>query len=91
MIREIVHGYVPKKMMDRPKMGFAIPIEKWLTHELKETVNHFLNDNIIKNQGIFNAGYIHKLKGEFFSGKTEHHTKIWYLLMFQMWYEKWMK
>ena len=76
--------------MDRPKMGFAIPIENWLTHELKEKVNEYLNDNRIDSQGIFNTLYVQQLKAQFYSGKKEYALKIWYLLMFQMWYEEWM-
>jgi asparagine synthase (glutamine-hydrolysing) len=90
MIREIVHQYVPKEMMDRPKMGFAIPIEKWLSGPLKETVLYFLDDKRIEAQGIFNVSSVQNLKEQFYNGRTEFNVKIWHLLMFQMWYEKWM-
>ncbi|MCE3259801.1 MAG: asparagine synthase, partial [Bacteroidetes bacterium] len=90
MLREIVHQYVPKEMMDRPKMGFAIPIEKWLKHALKDTVMHFLDDKRIEAQGIFNTTAIQDLKEQFYNGRTELNVKIWHLLMFQMWYDKWM-
>lgn len=90
ILKEIVHQYIPKKIMDRPKMGFAIPIENWLSNELKENVYDYLNEKEIERQGIFNAKYIQNLKNEFYSGKKEYAVKIWYLLMFQMWYKKWM-
>lgn len=90
ILKEIVHQYIPKSMMDRPKMGFAIPIENWLATDLKEQVQHYLNENLIQSQGIFNPEKTNKLKTEFFGGKKELAIKIWYLLMFQMWYERWM-
>ncbi len=90
ILKEIVHQYVPKSLMDRPKMGFAIPIEKWLTTDLKENVLYYLNDQTIEKQGIFNVNYIQKLKHDFYNGKRELALKLWYALMFQMWYEKWM-
>ena len=91
ILKEIVHQYIPKEMMDRPKMGFAIPIENWLTTDLKDQVLYYLSDENIMKQDIFDPNFIKKIKNDFFNGKKEFGVKIWYLLMFQMWYEKWMK
>ena len=90
LLKEIVHQYIPEKLLDRPKMGFAIPVDKWMLNELKEKVLHYLADEKIEKQEIFNLKSIQKLKQDFYSGKTELSYKMWYLLMFQMWYEKWM-
>jgi asparagine synthase (glutamine-hydrolysing) len=91
ILKEIVHQYIPKEMMDRPKMGFAIPIADWMQNELKNHVEEYLCENKIKEQGIFNWSAVHDLKTRFFGGKKELDSKLWYLLMFQMWYERWMK
>ena len=90
ILKEIVHQHIPKSMMDRPKMGFAIPIENWLTNDLKEKVFYYLSSTKISQQGIFELEFVEELKKDFYSGKTELALKLWYLLMFQMWYEKWM-
>ncbi len=90
ILKEIVHQYIPKNLMDRPKMGFAIPIENWLAADLKEQVLFYLNDEKIEQQGIFSIDFIRELKKDFFGGKKELAQKLWYVLMFQMWYEKWM-
>lgn len=89
ILKEIVHQYIPKSMMDRPKMGFAIPIEDWLKNELREQVDHFLSQANIERDGIFKWSEIQQLKNAFFQGKKEFGVKIWYLLCFQMWKEKW--
>jgi asparagine synthase (glutamine-hydrolysing) len=91
ILKEIVHQYIPKKIMERPKMGFAIPIEKWLLNELKPKINEYLNEKDIISQGIFEFDYIKKMKEDFFNGKKEYALKIWYLFMFQMWYKKWVE
>lgn len=91
ILKEIVHQYVPKEMMDRPKMGFAIPIANWLQNELKNHVEEYIREQKIKEQGIFNWSALRDLKERFFSGKKELDSKLWYVLMFQMWYERWMK
>ncbi len=90
ILKEIVHQYIPKSLMDRPKMGFAIPIEKWLMTDLKPQVLEYLNSNTIDKQGIFDVQEIEKVKRDFFGGKKELATKIWHLFMFQLWYQKWM-
>ncbi len=90
ILREIVHQYIPKEMMDRPKMGFGIPIAAWLQKDLKPFVEQYLSEDFIQKQQIFNNQEIQRIKKSFYQGKTERAEKVWYLLMFQMWYDKWM-
>ena len=90
IVKEIVHQYIPKEMMDRPKMGFAIPIANWMTNDLRDYVESFINQKNIEDQGIFNWNYVNKIKTDFFNGKKEYDVKMWYLLMFQTWYDRWM-
>ena len=91
ILREITHDYIPKELLDRPKVGFAIPIAKWLKNELRDHVEEYLNEDRIEKQGIFNWPFIAKLKIDFFGGRKEYDTKLWYFLMFQMWHERWME
>jgi asparagine synthase (glutamine-hydrolysing) len=89
ILKQIVYKYLPKEMMDRKKMGFGIPVEQWLQNELKDLVQQYLSPGAINKHGLFNEAYIQKLTQSFFSGRTEQYLKIWHLLMFQMWFEKW--
>jgi len=91
ILRQIVHKYVPKEIMERPKMGFGIPVESWLANELKDLVQEYLGASSLKQHQLFNEAEVKKLCDDFFSGRKEKYLKVWYLLMFQMWYEKWMK
>tara|TARA_A100001015_G_scaffold310059_1_gene410676 strand:+ start:1345 stop:3252 length:1908 start_codon:yes stop_codon:yes gene_type:complete len=91
ILREITHDYIPKELLDRPKMGFAIPIAKWLKNELRDHVEEYLNEGRIEKQGIFNWEFITKLKMDFYKGRKEYDSKLWYFLMFQMWYERWVE
>ncbi|MFT7345108.1 MAG: asparagine synthase (glutamine-hydrolyzing), partial [Lentimonas sp.] len=90
ILKEIVHQYVPKETLERPKMGFAIPIASWLQNELKPMVEDYLSASKIEKQGLFKVEEIEKLKNSFYGGKKELDVKIWYFLCFQMWYEEWM-
>lgn len=90
ILKEIVHKYIPKEMMDRPKMGFGIPIAKWLQNDLKMYVDKYLNADFIKKQNIFNENAVNLIYTSFYKGKIERAEKLWHLLMFQMWYDKWI-
>jgi asparagine synthase (glutamine-hydrolysing) len=91
ILKQIVHKYLPKEMMERPKMGFGIPVESWLGAELKNLVHEYLSEKSLRQHCLFNTEEVQKIVTDFFRGRKEKHVKIWYLLMFQMWFEKWMK
>ena len=90
LLKEIVHKYVPKEMMERPKKGFGIPLAKWLNNDLKSLVSTYLNEDRIKSQGIFNHNELTKVVKEFYNGDNEAREFLWNMLMFQMWYSRWM-
>ena len=90
ILREIVHRYVPSGIMDRPKMGFMVPVESWCKNELKSLLLHFTDEKKIKDQGILNHVEVKKMVDTYLSGRKINFQKIWFLLMFQMWYERWM-
>ncbi len=91
ILREIVYDYLPKEMMNRPKMGFAVPIEKWLQTDLRDMAETYLSEQAVREEGILNPRAVAELKTRFYSGRGEYGVKLWYLLMLRMWSEKWMK
>lgn len=91
ILKQIVHKYLPQKMMDRPKWGFAIPIDTWFESELSDYFNQYLNKEYINNQNIFNFEEINSWLTRYRLGQKEYVVQLWCALMFQLWYEKWMK
>jgi asparagine synthase (glutamine-hydrolysing) len=91
LLKEIVHKYLPKEMMDRPKAGFAIPMDEWFSKELAEYFSVYFNKTYLDKQGIFNSEVVLRWTSLYQSGKKEYMTQLWNILMFQMWYAKWMK
>ena len=71
-------------------MGFSIPIENWLKNDLKKFVDKYLDTEFVKNQNIFNAAAIEQIRKSFYEGNSARGEKIWCILMFQMWFDKWM-
>ena len=91
ILKEIVHKYIPKSLMERPKMGFGIPIQKWLMQDLRPLIDEYFDEVYIEKQNIFNNSEIQRLRNSFYNGRVERAEKIWFILMFQMWYQRWMK
>lgn len=90
LIREICYEYIPRQLMDRPKKGFSIPTERWLRNELKELVMDYSQHQFLKDQNIFSIKSYNKIVDGFFKGGDKNAERIWILLMFQLWYKKWM-
>jgi asparagine synthase (glutamine-hydrolysing) len=91
ILKDIVHDYVPKSMMDRPKTGFSLPIYSWLRGDLSFLIDEYLSPEALNQSGLFNVPWVTKQVNLFKSNKLHYQPFIWKLLMFQMWYEKWMK
>lgn len=89
-IREIVYKYVPKEIMDRPKIGFDLPIYKWLKKDLAYLMDEFLSDYALKKSNVFNVQYVNKLIVDFKNNRLRYNPLIWRLLVFQMWHKRWL-
>ncbi len=86
ILRNVLYKYVPENLMDRPKTGFSIPLEKWLREEpLKSWAQELLHIEAIRKHGLFDAGCVAKMWDEY-TRKGIWRDQIWYLLVFQQWY-----
>jgi asparagine synthase (glutamine-hydrolysing) len=90
VLKQIAHRHLPEEMMNRPKMGFSPPITAWFREELKAYFLTYLNHERLTKEGLFNADEVIRLRDEYLEGKNVSVHKLWYILMFEMWYEKWM-
>lgn len=90
-LREILAYHVPRHLIERPKMGFAIPIGSWLRSELREWAEDLLREDRLISEGFFNPLPIRKIWNEHTQGKYNHEHKLWNILMFQSWLEEWRK
>lgn len=90
ILKKLMEGKLPKNIIYRTKKGFGIPLAGWLKNELKDFCNEILNEKTIKEGNLFNFEYIRTLKEEHFSGKEDNAKLLWTLLVFQLWYKRWM-
>jgi len=85
LLRELLFQYVPKHLIERPKMGFGVPIAIWLRGPLKKWANDMLNINLVRQQGFLNPDKVDELWKQHLSGKQDQSSKLWNILMFQSW------
>jgi asparagine synthase (glutamine-hydrolysing) len=91
ILKSIVHDYIPKEIMERPKMGFGIPLNEWFGSELKKYVLEYLDSSKVASTGVINVFQVEKIKKQWLENSSYSANKIWLLLTFMMWYERWMK
>ncbi len=84
-LRELLYRYVPREMMDRPKMGFGVPIEHWLRGPLRSWADDLLASDRLKREGFFDADAVSQLWSDTRSGRRRLHYHVWDILMFQAW------
>lgn len=90
LLKELVHKYVPEEMVNRPKMGFGIPLEKWFRTSLKNMFIETLDISKIKRQGVFNPEIVKRMVDSYIEGKFENFQRLWLIFVFQQWYDYWM-
>ncbi len=90
ILRKILYKYIPRKLIERPKKGFSMPLYEWFRKELKELYEYYLSEKKFKEAGIFNEKFIRKLLNRYYKGEPTNSSRFWLILMFQMWRERWM-
>jgi len=87
ILKEALGMFVPRKLTQRPKAGFAVPIDEWLRGPLKEWCNDLLETRGITEAGIFCPENVAGLVKDHMSGRKENGLTLWRLLMFQSWFQ----
>ena len=86
-LRQLLYRHVPRNLIDRPKMGFRIPLDRWLRHPLRDWAESLLDESRMKKEGFFHPKPIRALWAEHLSGKRNWASLLWNVLMFQAWLE----
>jgi len=89
VLKKVLEKYIPRQLFDRPKRGFTSPVFYWLRGDLKPHLQHYLGEEKLKRDGIFCPKTTTYWVDKLLEGYTVKAERIWYLLMFQIWKERW--
>ena len=85
LVRRLLHRHVPPSLVDRPKMGFDPPVSHWLRGTLRDWAEALIDERRLREGGHFDAAQVRQCWHEHLSGRRDHTTKLWAVLMFQAW------
>jgi asparagine synthase (glutamine-hydrolysing) len=90
LFKRAMEPYLPNEVIYRKKMGFGCPIDEWLRDELKPLAYDTLLSQAARERGLMRPDYVRRLLDEHCSGQRNHHTRLWALLMLELWFRMWI-
>jgi asparagine synthase (glutamine-hydrolysing) len=88
ILRQLLYRYVPREMIERPKMGFGIPLHEWLRGPLREWADALLDPQRLASEGYFVPGMIQAVWKKHLQGQGNYQHQLWPVLMFQAWLDQ---
>lgn len=91
ILRQLLYRYIPKKYIHRPRVSMTVPIGEWLRGDMRDWAEALLDPLKMKKQGYLNPEPVQIAWKNHLEGRINNGYRIWAILMFQMWLEKWMR
>ncbi len=88
IMRDAVKSLLPEKLINKPKMGFCIPLEKWLRTDLSDMLKDALLDGRLEQRGLFEAAHLERMVQEHINGTRVWSNRLWGLLMLELWFRE---
>ena len=89
ILRQVLRQYLPNKLIERPKMGFAVPLDRWLRGPLRDWAEDLLDERRLKNGGLFEAKVVRSAWRQHLNGFGNYQEALWGILMAQAWLDRW--
>ncbi|MBI9035991.1 MAG: asparagine synthase (glutamine-hydrolyzing) [Bacteroidales bacterium] len=90
LLKQVLYRYIPKKLVDRPKMGFGVPIGDWIRTDLRDWAETLLDESRLKKEGFFNPEPIKRMWKSHVAQETNWQYPLWGVLMFEAWLDEYL-
>lgn len=90
LLRQVLYRHVPSRLVERPKVGFGVPIDAWLRGPLRDWAESLLDERHLRSDGLFEPGPVREAWEAHLRGRRNEQYRLWVILMFQSWKERWV-
>jgi asparagine synthase (glutamine-hydrolysing) len=90
LFKSAMQPFLPRAVLKRAKRGFGCPVDHWFRNEIKDLAYDTLLSRAAAERGLFRPGYVHRLLDEHCALRRNHHTRLWALLMLELWFRMWI-
>ena len=90
LLKSAMAPYLPSEILHRPKRGFSCPVDRWLRQELRNLAYDTLLSQRAGTRGLLRPAHVRLLLDEHCAYRADHHTRLWALLMLELWFEMWI-
>jgi asparagine synthase (glutamine-hydrolysing) len=88
LLKQLAERYLPREIVYRSKQGFTMPLDRWMTNELRPDITLALGPEGLQRRGLIRASAINKIFAEHFSGRKNHATRLWTMLVLERWFAR---
>jgi asparagine synthase (glutamine-hydrolysing) len=85
LLKRVARQFFPDEFLNRPKMGFGVPIGEWFRGSLRSLAGDYLLGERARSRGFFDQEYVRRIFDQHMRGAQNHHHRLWTLLMFEAW------
>ena len=89
ILRQVLYRHVDRSLIERPKMGFSPPLDRWLANDMAPLVEDFLSEKRTKDVGIFKVSAVSEVRRAFAGRAKDNTQKLWNLVIFEQWRQRW--
>jgi asparagine synthase (glutamine-hydrolysing) len=90
LLREVLHRHVPRALVERPKMGFSVPVARWLRGPLRPWAEDLLSPAAVRSGGTLRPGAVRREWSAFLAGRDDKALGMWAVLMLRAWEDRWL-
>ncbi len=88
LLKRVLHRHVPQSLMERPKMGFGVPVNEWVRGPMRAWAEDLLSESRLRADGMLNPRLVRELWSRHVAGLSDEGDSLWQVLMFQAWFRE---